>query len=187
MTDATKTDSWIDIEGGIGNLFSYASLRRQFPDLPHYVEGHPLKLSKSGKFISHNVVPKHSIALHINAFNFPVWGMLEKIAVNLLTGVPAIVKPANITSYLTEAIVKEIVASNILPERSVQLLCGSISGLFDFLMHQDVVTFTGSTSTGKMLKVYPRTIEESIPFNMEADSLNAIIWGEDITPDMPEV
>ena len=187
MTGATKTDSWIDIEGGIGNLFSYASLRRQFPDLPYHVEGDTLKLSKSGKFIGHHIlVPKHGIALHINAFNFPVWGMLEKIAVNLLAGVPAIVKPATITSYLTEAVVKEIVASNILPEGSVQLLCGSISGLFDFLTHQDVVTFTGSASTGKMLKAHPRIIEESIPFNMEADSLNAMILGEDITPDMPE-
>lgn len=187
MTGATKADSWIDIEGGIGNLFSYASLRRQFPDLPYHVEGDAIKLSKSGKFIGHHIlVPKHGIALHINAFNFPVWGMLEKMAVNLLAGVPAVVKPATVTSYLTEAVVKEIVASDILPEGSLQLLCGSINGLFDFLTHQDVVTFTGSASTGKMLKAHPRIIEESIPFNMEADSLNAMILGEDITPDMPE-
>lgn len=187
MTGATKADSWIDIEGGIGNLFSYASLRRQFPDLPYHIDGEMVKLSKSGKFIGHHIaVPKRGIALHINAFNFPVWGMLEKIAVNLLAGVPAVVKPATITSYLTEAVVKEIVASQILPEGSLQLLCGSINGLFDHLTFQDVVTFTGSASTGKMLKSHPRIIEESIPFNMEADSLNAMVLGEDVTPNMPE-
>jgi oxepin-CoA hydrolase/3-oxo-5,6-dehydrosuberyl-CoA semialdehyde dehydrogenase len=187
MTGATKADSWIDIEGGIGNLFSYASLRRQFPDLPYHIDGEMVKLSKSGKFIGHHIaVPKRGIALHINAFNFPVWGMLEKIAVNLLAGVPAVVKPATITSYLTEAVVKEIIASEILPEGSLQLLCGSINGLFDHLTFQDVVTFTGSASTGKMLKSHPRIIEESIPFNMEADSLNAMVLGEDVTPNMPE-
>lgn len=187
MTGATKVDSWIDIEGGIGNLFSYASLRRQFPDLPYHVEGESVKLSKSGKFIAHHIlVPKRGVALHINAFNFPVWGMLEKIAVNLLAGVPAVVKPATVTSYLTEAVVKEIVASGILPEGSLQLLCGSINGMFDYLENQDVVTFTGSASTGKMLKSHPRIIEESIPFNMEADSLNAMVLGEDVTPDKPE-
>ncbi|GIV26893.1 MAG: bifunctional aldehyde dehydrogenase/enoyl-CoA hydratase [Bacteroidia bacterium] len=187
MTGATKADSWIDIEGGIGNLFSYASLRRQFPDLPYHVEGESVKLSKSGKFIGHHIlVPKRGVALHINAFNFPVWGMLEKIAVNLLAGVPAVVKPATVTSYLTEAVVKEIIASGILPEGSLQLLCGSINGMFDYLENQDVVTFTGSASTGKMLKAHPRIIEESIPFNMEADSLNAMVLGEDVTPDQPE-
>lgn len=187
MTGATKTDSWIDIEGGIGNLFSYASLRRQFPDLPYHVEGESAKLSKSGKFIGHHIlVPKRGIALHINAFNFPVWGMLEKIAVNLLAGVPAVVKPATVTSYLAEAVVKEMIASKILPEGSLQLICGSIGNMFDCLTHQDVVTFTGSASTGKMLKSHPRIIEESIPFNMEADSLNAMVLGEDVTPDMPE-
>ncbi len=187
MTGATKADSWIDIEGGIGNLFSYASLRRQFPDLPYHVEGEIVKLSKSGKFIGHHIlVPKRGVALHINAFNFPVWGMLEKIAVNLLAGVPAVVKPATVTSYLTEAVVKEIIASGILPEGSLQLLCGSINGMFDYLENQDVVTFTGSASTGKMLKSHPRIIEESIPFNMEADSLNAMVLGEDVTPDQPE-
>lgn len=187
MTGATKSDSWIDIEGGIGNLFSYASLRRQFPDLPYNVEGEAVKLSKSGKFIGHHInVPKRGVALHINAFNFPVWGMLEKIAVNLLAGVPAVVKPATITSYLTEAVVKEIISSGILPEGSLQLLCGSINGMFDYLTHQDVVTFTGSSSTGKMLKSHPKIIQESIPFNMEADSLNAMVLGEDVHPDMPE-
>jgi oxepin-CoA hydrolase/3-oxo-5,6-dehydrosuberyl-CoA semialdehyde dehydrogenase len=175
MTGATKVDSWIDIEGGIGNLFSYASLRRQFPDLPYHVEGDSVKLSKSGKFIGHHIaVPKRGVALHINAFNFPVWGMLEKIAVNLLAGVPAVVKPATVTSYLTEVVVKEIVNSKILPEGSLQLLCGSINGMFDYLINQDVVTFTGSASTGKMLKSHPRIIEESIPFNMEADSLRKL-------------
>ncbi len=187
MTGATKVDSWIDIEGGIGNLFTYASLRRQFPDLPYHVDGDAVNLSKSGVFIGHHIaVPKRGVALHINAFNFPVWGMLEKIAVNLLAGVPAVVKPATVTSYLTEAVVREIAASKILPEGSLQLLCGSINGMFDYLTNQDVVTFTGSAHTGKMLKSHHRIIEESIPFNMEADSLNAMVLGSDVTPNMPE-
>jgi len=116
-TGATKIDSWIDIEGGIGNLFAYASLRKQFQDETFYVDGDAAPLSKEGTFIGHHImVPKEGVALHINAFNFPIWGMLEKIAVNLLAGVPAIVKPATITSFLTEIMAKEIVASGILPE-----------------------------------------------------------------------
>jgi oxepin-CoA hydrolase/3-oxo-5,6-dehydrosuberyl-CoA semialdehyde dehydrogenase len=118
-TGATKADSWVDIEGGIGNLFANASLRRQFPDLPYYIDGDAVKLSKEGTFIGHHIcTPKRGVAIHINAFNFPVWGMLEKIAVNLLAGVPAIVKPATATSFLTEVVVKEIIASQILPEGS---------------------------------------------------------------------
>lgn len=187
LTGATRVDSWIDIEGGIGNLFAYASLRRQFPDLPYYVDGNMEKLSKGGTFIGHHIaVPKHGVAIHINAFNFPVWGMLEKIAVNLFAGVPSIVKPATITCFLTEAVVKEIVASNILPEGSLQLICGSANGILDHVMNQDVVTFTGSASTGKMLKAHPRLVQESVPFNLEADSLNAMVLGVDVKPDSPE-
>lgn len=187
LTGATRVDSWIDIEGGIGNLFAYASLRRQFPDLPYYVDGDMERLSKGGSFVGHHIaVPKHGVAIHINAFNFPVWGMLEKIAVNLFAGVPAIVKPATLTSFLTEAVVREIIASKILPEGSLQLICGSANGILDHVMNQDVVTFTGSASTGMMLKAHPRLVSESVPFNLEADSLNAMVMGLDVKPNSPE-
>lgn len=186
-TGATKADSWVDIEGGIGNLFANASLRRQFPDLPYYIDGESVKLSKEGTFIGHHIcTPKRGVAIHINAFNFPVWGMLEKIAVNLLAGVPAIVKPATATSFLTEVVVKEIIASQILPEGSLQLICGSANGILDNVTMEDVVTFTGSASTGKMLKAHPKIVEESVPFNLEADSLNAMVLGEDAKPGTAE-
>ena len=135
---------------------------------------------------THILVPKEGVAIHINAFNFPVWGMLEKIAVNLLAGIPAVVKPATITSYLTEAVVKEIIASKILPEGALQLICGSAGDLLDHVTSQDVVTFTGSKSTGLKLKSHPKILNESVPFNMEADSLNCIVLGEDVTPGKPE-
>ena len=184
---ATKADSWVDIEGGIGNLFSYASLRRKFPNEPFAVDGDPISLSKTGSFMGHHIlVPKEGVAIHINAFNFPVWGMLEKIAVNLLAGMPAIVKPATVTSYLTEAVVKKIIASGILPDGALQLLVGSAGDLLDHVTEQDVITFTGSASTGKMLKSQPRILAENVPFTMEADSLNCIVLGEDVAPDMPE-
>lgn len=187
QTGATKADSWVDIEGGIGNLFSYASLRRKFPNETFAVDGEPVSLSKTGSFMGHHIlVPKEGVAIHINAFNFPVWGMLEKIAVNLLAGVPAIVKPATVTSYLTEAVVKKIIASGILPEGALQLLVGSAGDLLSHVTEQDVITFTGSASTGRMLKSQPRIINENVPFTMEADSLNCIVLGEDVTPDMPE-
>ena len=187
LTGATRIDSWVDIEGGIGNLFSYASLRRQFPDESFYVEGSVARLSKNNTFIGHHIlVPLEGVAIHINAFNFPVWGMLEKIAVNLLAGVPAIVKPATLTSYLTEVVFKEIIASGILPEGSLQLICGSARGILDHVQNQDVVTFTGSADTGKKLKSHPRLLDEAVPFTMEADSLNCSVLGNDVTPDMPE-
>ena len=187
QTGATKADSWVDIEGGIGNLFSYASLRRKFPNEPFAVDGEPILLSKTGSFMGHHIlVPKEGVAIHINAFNFPVWGMLEKIAVNLLAGMPAVVKPATVTSYLTEAVVKKIIASGILPDGALQLLVGSAGDLLDHVTEQDVITFTGSASTGKMLKAHPRVLAENVPFTMEADSLNCIVLGEDVTPDMPE-
>jgi oxepin-CoA hydrolase/3-oxo-5,6-dehydrosuberyl-CoA semialdehyde dehydrogenase len=177
----------VDIEGGIGNLFSYASLRRQFPNETFCYEGDVARLSKNNTFIGHHIcVPKEGVAIHINAFNFPVWGMLEKVAVNWLAGVPAIVKPATLTSFLTEAVVKEIIASGIVPEGALQLIVGSANGLLDHVINQDVVTFTGSASTGKMLKSNPRILEESVHFNMEADSLNCCVLGTDVTPDKPE-
>ena len=186
-TGATRADSWIDIEGGIGNLFAYASLRRQFPDKTFYVDGDMARISKGGSFIGHHIcTPKEGIAIHINAFNFPVWGMLEKIAVNFLAGVPAIVKPATVTSFLTEFVAREIVASKILPEGALQLICGSASGILESVTNQDVVTFTGSAHTGKALKAHPRVIQESVPFNLEADSLNAMVLGPDVKPGTPE-
>lgn len=186
-TGATRVDSWVDIEGGIGNLFTYASLRRQFPNESYCYDGDVAKLSKNNTFIGHHIcVPKEGVAIHINAFNFPVWGMLEKVAVNWLAGVPAIVKPATLTSFLTEAVVKEIIASNILPKGALQLICGSANGILDYVESQDVVTFTGSAHTGKMLKSHPRLLQEAVPFNMEADSLNCCILGTDVTTAMPE-
>lgn len=186
-TGATRIDSWIDIEGGIGTLFANASLRRKLPDTSFCVDGDPINLSKQNTFMGHHIlVPKEGVAVHINAYNFPVWGMLEKIAVNLLAGMPAIVKPATVTSYLTEAVVKEIIASGILPEGSLQLLCGSAGDILNHLNSQDVVTFTGSASTGLKLKSHPVIMKENVPFNMEADSLNCIVLGNDVKPGMPE-
>lgn len=187
QTGATKGDSWIDIEGGIGNLFANASLRRKFPDESFCIDGESHSLGKANTFMgTHILVPKEGVAIHINAYNFPVWGMLEKIAVNLLAGVPAVVKPATVTSYLTEAVVKEIANSGILPDGALQLICGSAGDLLDHVSSQDVVTFTGSASTGLKLKSHPVILKESVPFNMEADSLNCIVLGEDVTPAHPE-
>jgi oxepin-CoA hydrolase/3-oxo-5,6-dehydrosuberyl-CoA semialdehyde dehydrogenase len=186
-TGATRADSWVDIEGGIGNLFAYASLRRKFPDKPYHVEDEPIGLSKGGTFMGHHIlVPKEGVAIHINAYNFPVWGMLEKISVNLLAGMPAIVKPAPISAFLTEAVVREIIASNILPEGALQLVTGTGEGILDHVTSQDVVTFTGSAATGRKLKAHPRLIQEAVPFTMEADSLNSSVLGEDAVPGTPE-
>ena len=186
-TGATKVDSWIDIEGGIGNLFANASLRRQFPDLPYFVDGTAAPLSKNGTFIGHHImVPKEGVAVHINAFNFPIWGMLEKIAVNFMAGVPAVVKPSEYTSYLTEVMVRDIIDSKILPEGALQLVSGLGRGLIDSVDSRDVVTFTGSAATGKMLKASPRIAQESVSFNLEADSLNAMVLGKMATPGTEE-
>ena len=186
-TGATKVDSWIDIEGGIGNLFANASLRKQFPDLPYYVDGSAVPLSKNGTFIGHHIMlPKQGVAVHINAFNFPIWGMLEKIAVNLMAGVPAVVKPSEYTSFLTEVVVRDIIASNILPEGSLQLVVGLGRGIIDHVQTEDTVTFTGSAKTGKTLKGLPHITERSVSFNLEADSLNACILGEKAIPGTPE-
>ncbi|HXS56336.1 MAG TPA: phenylacetic acid degradation bifunctional protein PaaZ [Hanamia sp.] len=186
-TGATRADSWVDIEGGIGNLFSNASLRRKLPDEIFALDGDNIGLSKGGSFAAqHILLPKEGVVIHINAFNFPVWGMLEKVAVNLLAGVAAVVKPASVTSYLTEAVVREIIASEILPEGALQLICGSAGDILEHVSSQDVITFTGSATTGLMLKSNPHILRENVPFNLEADSLNCIVLGNDITPGMTE-
>jgi oxepin-CoA hydrolase/3-oxo-5,6-dehydrosuberyl-CoA semialdehyde dehydrogenase len=186
-TGATKADSWVDIEGGIGNLFANASLRRRFPNESFCIDGESHNLSKQNTFMgTHLLVPKEGVAIHINAFNFPVWGMLEKIAVNLLAGVPAIVKPATVTSYLTEAVFREIIASELFPEGSLQLICGSAGNLLDWTDSQDIVTFTGSAHTGALLKKTPAILANNVPFTMEADSLNCIVLGESVQPGDPE-
>ncbi|MEL7376482.1 MAG: phenylacetic acid degradation bifunctional protein PaaZ, partial [Bacteroidota bacterium] len=183
----TRVDSWIDIEGGFGNLFANASLRKLFPNQPFHVEGEPIDLSRGGRFMAHHImVPKRGVAVHINAFNFPIWGMLEKCAVNWMAGVPAVVAPAVPTAYLAEAVVKEIISSGILPEGSIQLISGLARTILDPVQSQDVVTFTGSAATGRLLKAHKQIIQEAVPFNMEADSLNACILGEDAVPGTPE-
>lgn len=185
-TGATKTDSWVDIEGGIGTLFAYASLRRQFADLPFHIDGDTIKTSRDGTFIAqHIMVPRQGVAIHINAFNFPIWGMLEKISVNLLAGMPAVVKASEVTSFLTQAMVKDIIDSGILPEGALQFIGGGGIGILDAVDGQDVVTFTGSASTGKMLKSMPSLVEHAVPFNMEADSLNAAVLAPDAQPGTP--
>ncbi len=187
QTGATRADSWIDIEGGFGNLFSNASLRRNFPNRPFHVEGDLVDISRGGDFAAHHImVPKRGVAVHINAYNFPIWGMLEKCAVNWMAGVPAVVKPATSTSYLTQAVVKAIVESGILPEGAIQLICGSARSILDGVESQDIVTFTGSADTGRLLKSHPRITSEAVPFNMEADSLNCSVLGLDAVPGTPE-
>lgn len=179
-TGATRADAWIDVEGGIGTLFAYASMRKQLPDLPYLVDGDPAVLSRGGTFIGHHIgVPKRGVAVHINAYNFPIWGMLEKVSVNLLAGVPAIVKPATLTSYVAHSMVKEIAASGILPDGALQLVCGGARDILDYVSFDDVVTFTGSAETGLMLKSHPRILSENVPFNLEADSLNSLVLGPD--------
>jgi oxepin-CoA hydrolase/3-oxo-5,6-dehydrosuberyl-CoA semialdehyde dehydrogenase len=187
-TGATKTDSWVDIEGGLGTFFSYASRgRREFPNETFFVDGEPELLGKGGTFAGRHIcVPLEGVAIHINAFNFPCWGMLEKLAPTFLAGMPAIVKPATATSYLTEAMVREMIASEILPAGALQLIVGSVGDLLDHVIAQDVVTFTGSAATGRKLKTHPRIVSESVRFNMEADSLNYSMLGPDAAPGTEE-
>lgn len=183
-TGATRADGWVDIEGGIGTVFSYASLvTREFPNDVVMVEGDVERLSAKGSFLGrHILTPKPGVAVHINAYNFPCWGMLEKIAPSLAAGMPVIVKPATPSAYLTEAMVREIIAGGFLPEGALQLICGSAGDLLDHLDEQDVVTFTGSASTGRKLRTHPNLVANSIPFTMEADSLNCAILGESVQP-----
>ncbi|WP_060483400.1 phenylacetic acid degradation bifunctional protein PaaZ [Pseudomonas sp. NBRC 111119] len=182
---ATRADSWIDIEGGNATLFSYAGIgSRELPSGNVLHEGPAMALGKLGHFAgTHILVPRAGVAVHINAFNFPIWGMLEKFAPTFLAGMPCIVKPATSTSYLTEAVVRLMHASGLLPEGSLQLVIGSTGDLLDRLQGQDVVTFTGSADTAAKLRVTPNLIRHSVPFTAEADSLNCAILGPDVSPD----
>ncbi|WP_421925929.1 phenylacetic acid degradation bifunctional protein PaaZ [Neoaquamicrobium sediminum] len=187
-TGATKADSMIDIDGGIGTLFVYASKgKRELPDDTIYVDGALEQLSRGGNFLGQHVATSlQGVAVHINAFNFPVWGMLEKLAPTLLAGVPAIVKPASATAWLTEAAFGMMIESGLLPEGAVQLIAGPTGDLLDRLGCQDVVSFTGSAATAGMLRANPRLIANSVRFIAEQDSLNASILGPDASPDTPE-
>lgn len=188
-TGATKSDSWIDIDGGLGTLFVYASKgTRELPNGHVYVDGNLEALSKGGTFNGQHIyVPLEGAAVHINAFNFPVWGMLEKLAPTLLAGVPSIIKPATATSYLTERVVRRIVESGILPEGAIQLICGGVGDLFDHLNCQDVVSFTGSASTAQKLRQHPAVIANSVRFTAETDSLNSSVLGPDVGAGAPEL
>ncbi|MDJ0822768.1 MAG: phenylacetic acid degradation bifunctional protein PaaZ [Paracoccaceae bacterium] len=188
LTGATRKDGWIDIDGGIGTVFVIASKgRREMPDGHVYVDGGVEQLSRKGSFLGqHIAVPLQGVAVHINAFNFPVWGMLEKLAPTLLAGVPAIVKPATQTCYLTEACFRMIIESGLLPPGAVQLIIGGTGDLLDLLGAQDVVSFTGSAETALTLRSNPNLLRHSVRFVAEQDSLNASILGPDATPDTPE-
>lgn len=187
-TGATRSDSWIDIEGGTGTLFAYSSKgRREMPNSHVYIDGQPEMLSRKGTFVGQHIhVPLEGVAIHINAFNFPCWGMLEKLAPSFIAGVPCIIKPASQTAYLTELMVRHMIGSGILPEGSLQLICGSVGDLLDHVTCQDAVTFTGSASTGQMLRRHPAILDNSVRFTMEADSLNASILGPDAKPGTEE-
>ncbi|MFP2468066.1 phenylacetic acid degradation bifunctional protein PaaZ [Pseudescherichia vulneris] len=188
QTGATRADSWVDIEGGIGTLFTYAGLgARELPDDVLWPEDELIPLSKNGGFAARHVLTaKSGVAVHINAFNFPCWGMLEKLAPTWLAGMPAIVKPATASAQVTQAMVKAIVDSGLVPDGAISLLCGGAGDLLDQLDFQDVVTFTGSAQTGQSLRVHPNIVKNSIPFTMEADSLNCCVLGDDVSPEQPE-
>lgn len=188
LTGATRTDGWIDIEGGAGTLFSFASKgRRELPNTCILIDGDPEIIGKRGSFIGQHVyTPLQGVAVHINAFNFPVWGMLEKLAPTLLAGVPAIVKPASSTAYVAEAAFRIMIDAGVLPDGAIQLIVGSAGDLFDHLTGQDVVSFTGSATTSEKLQSHPVIAREGVRFVAERDSLNASILGPDATPETPE-
>ncbi|HST37651.1 MAG TPA: phenylacetic acid degradation bifunctional protein PaaZ [Allosphingosinicella sp.] len=187
-TGATRTDGWIDIEGGAGTLFSFSSKgRRELPNGKVLIDGAMEPLSRSGSFVGQHVyTPLQGVAVHINAFNFPVWGMLEKLGPTLLAGVPAIVKPASATGYLTEACVRIMLEAGVLPKGALQLIMGGVGDLMDHLTLQDVVSFTGSAATAMKLQTHPVIARESVRFVAERDSLNASILGPDAGPGTPE-
>ena len=188
QTGATRSDSWVDIDGGISTMFVFSSKgRREMPNDTVYLDGPPEQLSKNGTFAAQHIfTPKTGAAVHINAFNFPCWGMLEKLAPTLLAGVPAIVKPASSTAYLTELMVRRIIESGILPDGALQLICGSVGDLFEHLTCQDSIAFTGSKNTAEFLQQHHKVISESVAFTAETDSLNSSILGPDAVPGTPE-
>ncbi|MFL6631809.1 MAG: phenylacetic acid degradation bifunctional protein PaaZ [Massilia sp.] len=189
LTGATRQDSWVDVEGGIGTLYAYASIGgRELPSSNVLHEGPAMALGKRGGFAgTHILVPRGGVAVHINAFNFPIWGLLEKFAPSFLAAMPCIAKPATATSYLTHAVVKMMMESALLPEGCLQLVIGSTGDLLDRLNGFDAVTFTGSADTAARLRGNPNLIRESVPFTAEADSLNAAILAPDVTPDDEEL
>ncbi|MFG1244103.1 phenylacetic acid degradation bifunctional protein PaaZ [Xanthobacter sp. V7C-4] len=187
-TGATRRDNLIDIDGGIGTLYAYASRgRRELPGERFVVEGGPEGLSKGGSFIGlHILTPLKGVAVHVNAFNFPCWGLLEKLAPALLAGVPVITKPATATAYVAEAVVRLIVEANVLPKGALQLVCGSAGDLLDHLTGQDVLSFTGSAETSQLLRDHPAVSRNAVRFIAERDSLNAAVLGPDATEGAPE-
>ena len=184
---ATKRDAWMDVEGGIGTLFVYSSLgRKALPDSSFIVDGEVAGLSKEGTFVGRHIrVPLEGVAVQINAFNFPAWGMLEKLASSLLAGMPALVKPATSTAWLAYRMVERLIESGVMPEGTLQLVCGSVGDLLHHMTCQDVLGFTGSASVGCKLKSHPNLVANSVRFNMEADSLNCIMLGHDVAADSP--
>ncbi|GAA0234379.1 phenylacetic acid degradation bifunctional protein PaaZ [Saccharothrix mutabilis subsp. mutabilis] len=185
---ATRTDSLIDVDGGIGVLFGYASkAKRELPNASVYVDGGLEPLSRGGTFLGqHIATPLRGVAVQINAFNFPMWGPLEKFAPAFIAGVPSLIKPASQTAYITEKLVSLMLDSGLLPEGAVQLVCGSAGDLLDHLTEQDLVGFTGSASTAQHLRTHPAVVRSSVRFNAEADSLNCSILGPDAEPGTPE-
>jgi oxepin-CoA hydrolase/3-oxo-5,6-dehydrosuberyl-CoA semialdehyde dehydrogenase len=188
-TGATRQDSWIDIEGGIGSMFTLSSKSRiELSDLPYHVEGSHERLSREGTFVGQHIcVPRHGVAVHINAFNFPIWGMLEKLAPTIISGMPAIIKPSPTGSYLAHKVFEDMLESKLLPEGAIQFIAADKPGdLLDHLTSQDSVSFTGSAHTGQKLKAHPNILANNVRFNLEADSLNCSILGKDVTPEMEE-
>lgn len=188
LTGATAQDSAVDIDGGIGTVLSYASkARRELPNDTVYLDGAVEQLGKQGTFLGQHIyTPRHGVAVQINAFNFPVWGFLEKLAPAFIAGVPSIIKPASQTAYLTELVFRRIIETGLLPKGSVQLISGSARDLLDHLGGQDSVAFTGSADTAALLRAHPRVVKDGVRFTAEADSLNASILGPDVTPQDPE-
>jgi oxepin-CoA hydrolase / 3-oxo-5,6-dehydrosuberyl-CoA semialdehyde dehydrogenase len=180
-TGATLNDSKFDVDGGIGVLASYASKgRRELPNDTVYIDGGVEQLGKGGRFVGQHIcTPMHGVAVQINAFNFPVWGPLEKLAPAFIAGVPSLIKPASQTAYLTARLVELMVTSGLLPEGSVQMICGGVGGLLDHLTEQDLVSFTGSAATARRLRAHPAVVANAVRFNAEADSLNMSVLGPD--------
>jgi oxepin-CoA hydrolase / 3-oxo-5,6-dehydrosuberyl-CoA semialdehyde dehydrogenase len=187
-TGATRNDGWIDVEGGTGTLFAYAGTgSNELPSGNVVHEGPAVPLGKKGGFAgTHILVPRRGVAVHINAFNFPVWGLLEKFAPTFLAGMPTIAKPATATSYVTEACVRLMLQSGLLPEGALQLVIGGTGDLLDRLEENDIVTFTGSADTAAKLRTNANLVRRSVPFNAEADSLNCAILAPDVSADDEE-